>query len=114
MKRPAPLRVLWDHHKPTMILLGLALVVALFFSVRFMLHWVYWQDHRHLRPDIEPWMTVGYVAHAWHAGRLVLANVLGQPEDIRRKTLEEIAHDQNRPVAALISELSAFLEKDAQ
>ncbi|CUH62605.1 hypothetical protein TG4357_00202 [Thalassovita gelatinovora] len=114
MKRPAPLHVLWEHHKPTMILLGLALVLAVFFTVRFTLHWVYWQDHRNLRPDIEPWMTVGYVAHAWHTPALDLATLLGQPEDIRRKTLEEIAHEQNRPVAELIAELNAVLEKVAQ
>lgn len=111
MKRPAPLRILWDHHKPTLALLALALAVALFFAVRFMVHWVYWQDQRGARPDLEPWMTVGFIAHAWHQPPESIALLIGDPDKLHRKSLEDIARDQGRPVEDLIAELTAALSK---
>ncbi|MBR9653387.1 hypothetical protein [Thalassovita aquimarina] len=112
MKRPAPLRILWDHHKPTLALLVLALAVALFFASRFVLHWVYWHDQRATHPDLEPWMTVGFIAHSWHRPPESVAVLIGNPDDLRRKSLEDIAKDQNRPVEDLIAELTALLETD--
>ena len=114
MKRRAPLRVLWTHHKPTLFLLMLALLAILFFSGRFLVHWVYWHDHRDQPGEIEPWMTVGVIAHSWHRPPESIAVLIGNPEDIRRKTLEEIARDQNRPVEDLIAELTAFLQRSAE
>ncbi|MDX1780656.1 MAG: hypothetical protein R3256_04980 [Thalassovita sp.] len=105
---------MWTHHKPTLFVLVLALLAVLFFSTRFVVHWVYWNDQRHLNPDIEAWMTVGYVARAWHTPPETLAELIGKPEDIRRKTLEEIARDQNRPVADVIADLTGFLQRSAK
>ena len=111
MKRPTPLRLLWHHHKPTLLLLLLALAVALFFATRFVLHWIYWHDQRSIRADLEPWMTIGFIARSWQRDPQSIALLLGNPDDLRRKTLEEIARDQGRPLEELIAELTAALEK---
>lgn len=111
MKRPAPLRILWDHHKPTLFLLGLALVMALFFATRFAVHWVYWNDQRNYHTEIEPWMTIGFVARSWHRAPESVALLIGNPDDLHRKTLEEIAQDQGRPVEDLIADLTTALEQ---
>lgn len=109
MKRPAPLRVLWQHHKPTLLLTVVALSVALFFALRFVVHAVHWQQVRDTQPPIEPWMTPRYIATAWHIPQDQLTAILGQTDLSRRPSLAKIAKAQGRPVEDLIAELSLFL-----
>lgn len=109
MKRPAPLRVLWQHHKPTLLLTVFALAVALFFALRFVVHAVHWQQVRGTHPPIEPWMTPRYIATAWHVPQDQLMAILGQADLPRRPSLTEIAQAQGRPVEDLIADLSLFL-----
>ena len=109
MKHPAPLRVLWAHHKPTLLLLVVALVFALFFAARFVLHVAYWHQMQGTRPQIEEWMTPRYIAKAWHIPPDDIRAALHLPDDTRRQTLEDIAKSQGRPVEALLSDLTVFL-----
>ncbi|MGH1354203.1 MAG: hypothetical protein ACRBBS_03885 [Thalassovita sp.] len=109
MKRPAPLRFLWDHHKPTLLLLVLALAVALFFALRFVGHALYWHDLRDANPPIEPWMTPGFIARSWDVPRQDLAQILSTADLQNRPTLAEIAKAQGRPTEDLIAELTVWL-----
>ncbi len=114
MKRPAPFRVLWAHHKPTMLLSALALVIALVFAVRLALHVLHWNNAAATLP--EPWMTPRYVAHSWRIPPQEIRTALGIPDElVRRQTLKDIARQQGRSVEEVIADLSAFLlaRKDA-
>ena len=46
-------------------LLGLCLAASVFYGVRLALDIMYWNDPRHHEQQLEPWMTVGYVARSW-------------------------------------------------
>ncbi|WP_319823527.1 hypothetical protein [Thalassovita sp.] len=109
MKRPAPFRVLWTHHRTALLLTGLALVIALVFAAKLAMQVAHWNDARTVQP--EPWMTPGYVARSWrHPPEDILA-ALGLPEPPRRRvTLSEIADLQGRPVEAVIADLLVFLQ----
>lgn len=109
MKRPAPLRLLWQQHRPTVVISALALVVALVFAARFAVHAVYWHQTQGGHPPLEPWMTFRFVSHAWEVPPDQVLDALHIPDTQRRQTLEDIAHAQNRPVGALISDLTATL-----
>lgn len=90
----------------------LACAVTLFFAGRFAVYTVYWATHQ--EQPVQPWMTVGYVARSWglepraldaEAG-LPVPQVKGHPQ-----TLEEIARDRGVPVAEVIAEVEAALER---
>jgi hypothetical protein len=57
-------------------LLGLCVVVAVFYGVRIALDMVYWNDPRHHEQQLEPWMTIGYVARSWKLDPSVLRDSL--------------------------------------
>ena len=90
----------------------MACAVTLFFAGRLTVFTVYWATHREV--PVEGWMTVGYVARSWglepraldaEAG-LPVPQVKGHPQ-----TLEEIARDRGVPVAEVIAEVEAALER---
>ncbi|SMC43108.1 hypothetical protein [Primorskyibacter flagellatus] len=77
-------------------LLGLSLVAALFFGVRVGLDMVYWNDPKHHEQQLEPWMTVGYVARSWvlDPRKLHEALALGPGRD-RKTSLGHLARQQD-------------------
>lgn len=109
MKRPAPLRFLWQHHKPTLLLIVLALAVAIFFALRFVNHAHDWHEIRAFNPPIEPWMTPRYIAKSWDVPPDKLANFLQFQQTDKRPSIADIAKAQGRSVDELIAQLTVFL-----
>lgn len=109
MKRPAPLRLLWAQHRPTVLLTAGALVVALFFGARFVIHAAHWQDLRGGRPTPQPWMTLRYVATAWQVPPDQIRAALDAADAPRRQSLEDLAQAQGRPLDAVMTDLNGFL-----
>lgn len=114
MKRPAPLRFLWDHHRPTLLLTIFALLVAVFFTLRFVVHAVYWQRVHDTDPMLEPWMTPRYIAKAWDVPPEALNDILIPGDTTRRPTLAEIARTQGRTVEDLITEVTQRLRQSQE
>lgn len=82
-----------------------ALSAAIFFGVRLLVHAVYWASHRN--EPIEEWMWIGYVARSHGISPEKLQAALGLPPERRdRRTLGEIARQQNRS----LEDIRALLE----
>jgi hypothetical protein len=108
------LRHLWHHHPVALLLFGAASVLVVVFALRVAVFALYWSDpdHRHHAP--EPWMTPGFVAHAWHVPKPEVFRVLGYDDRPRgRQTLEQIAAERGVPVSDLISALTTYLSDAA-
>lgn len=104
------LRLAWRrHHWLTMGFL-LSVVLALVLTLRFTVSVVYWSTHRDL--DVEPWMTLGYVArsHRVPRGDLVEALTPGlRLEHGPRETLMEIAARTGMSEAEVVATVEAAL-----
>lgn len=90
----------------------LACAVTLFFAGRFVVFSVYWATHQEV--PVEPWMTVGYVARSWGLEPRALDAEAGMPvPEVKGhpQTLEEIARDRGVPVADVITEVEAAVER---
>jgi hypothetical protein len=80
-------------------------------AVRTVRRALYWRTHRD--EVIRPWMTIPYVAHSYRIPPHVLYQALGippQPHD--RRPLRQLAHEQNRPVADIISVLHDAITRE--
>ncbi len=88
-----------------------ALLLTLFFLVRFIVSTVAWSDPDVVEQPIAGWMTPRYVARSWHVAPEVVATALGLPMDGsgRRVTLEEIAVARGENLDALIVGLEAAI-----
>ncbi|MEF2071793.1 hypothetical protein [Consotaella aegiceratis] len=111
---------LWHEHRLASVVFLAALGVAVFFAVRIVvlsLYWhAYWSDPRHIDQPLEPWMTVGYVAHSYDVPPDRLADVVGLQHGERRRqgrplTLRDIADDRGITFDALNAEFAAALER---
>ncbi len=84
----------------------LACAVTLFFAGSVVFHAVYWSLHREV--EVEPWMTVGYVARSWHLDPRELDRVAGLPLPMvkgRPQSLAEIAEDRGVQVDLVVAEV---------
>jgi hypothetical protein len=65
---------------------------------------------------IRPWMSIPFIAHTHHVAPSVLFQAIGveprQPYD--RRPLRRLAHDLNRPVPELMSQVQRALDAAAQ
>src|ERR1700704_5709743 len=90
------------------IMLGaLALVVLMtaLFAVRTVRRAMYWRVHRD--EVIRPWMSIPYVAPSYRIPPHALYQSLGIPPQTHdRRPLRQIAIEQNRPAAEVISVLN--------
>ncbi len=83
-----------DRRRPIMTWLTIAaLALAAGFttyhvvrSVRAVLFW-----HQHADEPIQPWMTIGFVAHSYHVPPPVLHDALGLPPPRDHRSLSRIA-----------------------
>jgi hypothetical protein len=111
------LRRIWQAAPVATVILGGALAVSLFFTVRLVAFWIYWADPAHRDQAIEPWMTPGYVAHSWGVPRELAFEALGlPPAPGGPRSLQELAADRGVAVDDLAQELQAAIEafRDAQ
>jgi hypothetical protein len=54
--------------------------MSLFFGVRVVADWIYWNDPAHHEQQIAAWMTPGYIGHSWKVPKEVIVEALGAPE----------------------------------
>jgi len=102
---------LWVHHKFLFLSFALAFAVTVFFALRAVVFFVYWSDPNHRYQPLEPWMTLGYVAHSYDLSREQMLLLVELPKAPRlRPTLKWVAKSRGIPVEQLISELSKKLE----
>ena len=96
----------------TRFLLIAALVVISFLTAYFALRAFEHGRQVRVRPDepIQPWMTIPYVAHAYHVPPVVVQEALGLPPDPPdRRPLREIAAAQGRSSDAAIVDITAAI-----
>ena len=101
---------LWRHHRTALLAFAAALLITLFFAIRFTASAIYWSDpaHRDLAP--QGWMTPGFVARSWDIPRDEIAGMLGLSTDAKRgQTLAEIAAARDEPVETFLTGLAAAL-----
>ena len=103
-------RRLWQHHKGLTIAFSLACAVTVFFVLRSIVFYIYWQDPTHRNQPLEPWMTPRYIAYSYDLLPEDVAGMLGIAEiPTFRPTLEKIAAEKGIPVSALIEGLKTQL-----
>ncbi|MCU4653804.1 hypothetical protein N8I71_13245 [Roseibacterium sp. SDUM158016] len=93
---------LWERHRPAMIALALAVIVAGFFAVRLALFTIYWSDPAHREQPLEGWMTPGYVAHSYGLDRDAFRDALRIPPGTRA-TFEELAAARGVPLEDMLA-----------
>lgn len=87
----------------------IALFVAIvaftgYHAVRTVSDAFYWNAHRD--EPIEPWMTIGYVAHSYHVPPHVLHAALNLPPTPDRRPLARIARDSGRSMSQVEAKLT--------
>lgn len=94
------------------LVLGLVLGLAFLLAVAgtFVFGFRAGRHARQIRWENEPiraWMSVPFVAHTHHVPADVLFRAIGvqAPRDHDRRSIRQIARDENRPVATLMSDL---------
>ncbi len=73
------IKLLWAKNRLLLIAFLAAVVVMLYFATRFVLFALYWSNPGHQNQPLEPWMTIGYVAHSWNLPREALLEQLQVP-----------------------------------
>lgn len=102
---------LWAAAPIATLVLALAIGAAGVFAVRGITHAVYWGDPAHRMQPIEPWMTPGYIARAWHLPRDAVIEALDAPMPPPNGPMDlaELATYRGVPVAQVISEAEALV-----
>jgi len=108
----ATLRLLWAHHKPTMILMAAACAAVLFFAVQFVFDHRHWRDRPPERPEVEAWMTIRFVARAYDHPPEEIRAAIAYSDPERRLSFQDIASRQGRDVSELMSDLNSFLDTE--
>ena len=102
------LKRLWRKHRLLVTAFVLASAVTLFFALRTVLFFAYWNDPAHRNQPLEGWMTIGYVAHSWRvpADRLARAlNLPPPPEDGTRPPLKRLAKERGESFESFSAEI---------
>ena len=93
-------------------LLVLAFVASAALTVVFAFRAVHRRPHPKIDEQIRPWMTVSYVAHAYHLPPHVLYEALGLQHKAHDKlTIAKVAREQNRLVGAVITDLREAIDR---
>ena len=90
------------------LVFGLAFLVALAITSLFAMRAMRAASHLRSGGDepIRPWMSVPYIAHAYHVPPPVLFEALGIPPNPHdRRPIMRIAREQGRPVSLVIGDL---------
>lgn len=96
---PSLRKIRWQYW---LLILGfcLSLAITAIFAFRF-LHLL---PRRSTQEPIRPWMSVPYIAHAYHLPPATLFQALGLPDNRHdRRPIAVIARDQQRPVQEVIA-----------
>ncbi len=86
------LRYFWKEQPIALSVFVLALVLLVFFGVRFVDRFLYFHDPAHRNQALEPWMTPRYVGMSYALPREVIFSVMGIGDtEGRRVHVGEIA-----------------------
>lgn len=100
----------WRNHRWLVVGFLIALSATLFFGTRMVLFTIYWSDPAHRDQALKGWMTPGYVANSWDIPRDDLLAELGDLiQSSARKTLTQIARDNDVPLTELIARIEAAI-----
>lgn len=89
---------------------ALAMALTLFFAGQFIQRAIYWSDPAHHNQQVEPWMTVGYIAQSWDLHGPDIDKEAGLPLPKGHPlTLQQIATDRGVPVTDIIAEVQAAI-----
>jgi hypothetical protein len=96
------------RHRWLLAAFVVAALATAFIGGRLVVRAVYWSQHQD--EPIRGWMSVGYVARSYRVEREPLFDALGLPPEARdRRTLQEIAADQGRPLTEVEADLEAAI-----
>jgi len=105
------LQKLWRHNRWLTLSFALTLTLALFFTIRAGVFFVYWQNHAD--EQIEGWMTVRYVARSYRVDPKIVHDAIGLPKTgPDRRPLVRIAREQGQPLDALTTEILEAIRAD--
>lgn len=91
------LRKLWRHNRWLTLAFLLTLTLALVFTIRAGVFFVYWQQHQD--EPIEGWMTVRYVARSYRVDPKIVHDAIGLPRTgPDRRPLIRIAREDGKPL----------------
>ncbi len=84
-----------------LMIAGLALAAGFttYHLVRSVRAFLFWRSHAD--EPIQPWMTLGFVAHSYHVPPFVLHDALGLPPAPDHRPLERIANGRQLPYATV-------------
>ena len=107
----ATLKRLWRTNRWLTISFVLTLTLALVFTIRAGVFFVYWQHHED--EPVEGWMTVRYVAKSYRVPPRLLHEALGLPmTGPDRRPLIKIARERNQPLDVLTARIIAAIEAE--
>ncbi len=88
----------------------IACLITLFFVVRLLVSVIYWTSH--INEPVQPWMTLGYIAHSWQVETVDLIAQVGiKVQKGRPTTLQELAQRQGVPVANVVAAVSDAVQQ---
>jgi hypothetical protein len=103
---------IWRENRLLVIAFAIALAMTLFFAVRLAIFSLYWSDPAHRRQQMQPWMTIGYVARSWQVPKDRLARELDVvPTPGKPPTLKDIAEKKGMTVEALEAQIEAVIRE---
>lgn len=91
----------------TIVALALAAGFTTYHAVRSVRAYLFW--HKHADEPIQPWMSIGFVAHAYHVPPPALHDALGLPPAHDHRSLGRIAAAKGVAYATLRTQLYAAI-----
>lgn len=110
MKLVEKIRKAWTSAPIATAILGVALVVALVFTIRLTMFWVYWSDPANRDQQIADWMTPGYIAQSWSVPREVVMDALPPLEVKKRRNFRQLSDETGVPADELMDRAQQAIE----
>lgn len=105
----ARLATFWREHRFVFIGFVAAALLTIFFTIKIIGGVIYWSQHRNA--ELEPWMSIGYIAHSYRVPPRVLADALALTRDeAKHKPIGEIAEDAGMEFPRLRSEILTAID----
>lgn len=105
------LRKLWRTNRWLTVSFLLTLTLALVFTIRAGVFFVYWQHHED--EPVEGWMTIRYVAKSYRVSPGILHDAIGLPRTgPDHRPLIKIARERDQPLDALTAQIIAAIESE--
>ncbi len=105
----ARLKLIWREHRVVFLGFVAAAILTLFFTFKTIGGLIYWSQHR--EAPLEPWMSIGYIAHSYNIPPHELADQMHLTRDeAKHKPIGEIAEDAGMEFDRLKTEILSIIE----